>query len=161
MGSASRFSYTMMGDTVNLAARMESGAKAWGVYTMCADPTRIACEAADAEGRVLFRNLGRIVVKGRSTPVPIHELVGLKEDVTDKTREAVARFEAGLASYYAQEWDAAIAHFKASAALEPNQPDPATGITSNPSLVYLKLVAELRENPPGANWNGVYVMKEK
>lgn len=161
MGSASRFSYTMMGDTVNLAARMESGAKAWGVYTMCADPTRIACEAADAESRVLFRNLGRIVVKGRSTPVPIHELVGLKEDVTDKTREAVARFEAGLASYYAQEWDAAIAHFKASAALEPNQPDPATGITSNPSLVYLKLVAELRENPPGANWNGVYVMKEK
>ena len=161
MGSASRVSYTMMGDTVNLAARMESGAKAWGVYTMCADPTRLACEAADAERRIVFRALGRIVVKGRSAPVPIHELVGLKEDVSEKTREAIARFEAGLERYYAQDWDAAVAHFQASAGAEPNQPDPATGITLNPSLVYLKLVAELRAHPPGADWNGVYVMKEK
>ena len=161
MGSASRFSYTMMGDTVNLAARMESGAKAWGVYTMCADPTRVACEGADIEKRVVFRALGRVVVKGRSAPVPIHELVGLKEDVSDKTREAIARFEAGLGKYYAQDWDAATAHFQASAALEPNQPEPASGITTNPSLVYLKLVEELRAHPPGRDWNGAYVMKEK
>jgi Adenylate cyclase, family 3 (some proteins contain HAMP domain) len=161
MGSASRFSYTMMGDTVNLAARMESGAKAWGVYTMCADPTRMACEAADTERRVVFRALGRIVVKGRSTPVPIHELVGLAEEVSDRTREAVARFEAGLEKYYAQDWDAAAAHFQASAKLEPNQPDPGTGIVTNPSLVYLNLVAELRAHPPGGDWNGVYVMKGK
>ncbi len=161
MGSASRFSYTMMGDTVNLAARMESGAKAWGVYTMCADPTRVACEAADPEGRIVFRALGRIVVKGRSAPVPIHELVGLKEDVSDHTREAIKRFEQGLASYYGQDWDGAAAHFRASAALEPNQPDPASGITANPSLVYLKLIEELRAHPPGPDWNGVFVMKEK
>lgn len=161
MGSASRFSYTMMGDTVNLAARMESGAKTWGVYTMCADPTRAACEAADSEGRVVFRALGRIQVKGRSAPVPIHELVGLKEDVSDRTREAIVRFESGLASYYEQDWESAERHFQASAALEPMQPDPASGIASNPSLVYLKLVAELRRHPPGAEWNGVFVMTDK
>jgi adenylate cyclase len=161
MGSASRFSYTMMGDTVNLAARMESGAKAWGVYTMCADPTREACEAADAERRVVFRALGRIVVKGRVAPVPIHEMVGLKEDVADRTREAISRFEAGLAKYYEQDWDAALGHFRASAALEPNQPDPATGIKTNPSLIYQHLVAELREQPPGKGWDGAYVMREK
>lgn len=161
MGSASRFSYTMMGDTVNLAARMESGAKAWGVYTMCADPTRIACEAADAERRVVFRSLGRIVVKGRSAPVPIHELVGLKEDVGDRTREAIVRFEAGLKRFYEQDWDGAQAHFEASAGLEPNQPDLLAGITTNPSLIYLRLVSELRAHPPGRDWNGVYVMREK
>jgi len=161
MGSASRFSYTMMGDTVNLAARMESGAKSWGVYTMCADPTRVACEAADAEGRIVFRALGRIKVKGRSAPVPIHELVGLKEDVSDRTREAIVRFEAGLAKYYEQDWESAARHFQASAALEPMQPDPASGITSNPSLIYLKLIEELRLSPPGAGWNGVFVMTEK
>jgi adenylate cyclase len=151
----------MMGDTVNLAARMESGAKAWGVYTMCADPTRVACEAADKEGRIVFRALGHIVVKGRSAPVPIHELVGFKEDVSDQTREAIARFEAGLAKYYEQDWDGAAVHFQASAAREPNQPDPATGIVINPSLVYLKLVQELRSRPPGPGWNGVFVMMDK
>jgi adenylate cyclase len=161
MGSASRFSYTMMGDTVNLAARMESGAKCWGVYTMCADPTRVACEASDPEGRIVFRMLGRIVVKGRSTPVPIHELVGLKEDVSDQTREAIVRFEAGLAKYYEQDWDAAAGHFQASAMNEPMQPDRARGIATNPSLVYLKLIEELRAQPPGPGWNGVFVMMDK
>ena len=161
MGSASRFSYTMMGDTVNLAARMESGAKAWGVYTMCAHPTRIACEAADAERRVVFRSLGRIVVKGRSAPVPIHELVGLREEVQDQTLEAIARFEAGLQKYYAQDWEAARAHFAASASLEPHRPELHAGIIANPSLIYLRLVEELRAHPPGRDWNGVYVMREK
>lgn len=161
MGSATRFNYTMMGDTVNLAARMESGAKAWGVYTMCAEPTRRACEETDLEGQVVFRELGRVVVKGRAAPVPIHEIVGLKAEVTGRTREAIARFEAGLKKYYAQDWDAALADFTASAELEPLQPDEANGVLSNPSLVYQKLVAELRANPPGEDWNGAYVMREK
>jgi adenylate cyclase len=161
MGSSSRFSYTMMGDTVNLAARMESGAKAWGVYTMCADPARIACESADASRRVVFRALGRIVVKGRSAPVPIHELVGLREDLDDRTLEAIARFESGLQKYYAQDWEAARASFEASAILEPNRPELHPGIVSNPSLVYLRLVEELRAQPLGRDWNGVYVMREK
>lgn len=160
MGSASRFSYTMMGDTVNLAARMESGAKTWGVFTMCAEPTRLACLAADP-GRVVFRTLGRIVVRGRQAGVPIHELVGLREDVNDRTHEAIARFEAGLAAYYEKDWDRADGAFHAAAALEPNQANPAEGIATNPSLVYLRLVAALRAHPPGPDWNGAYVMTEK
>ncbi len=160
MGSVSRFSYTMMGDTVNLAARMESGAKSWGVYTMCADPTRVACQAVDG-GEVIFRSLGRIVVKGRKTAVPIHELVCLKGDVTDRTREAIATFEAGLERYYQQDWEGALAKFEASAALEPRQPDPAAGLESNPSRVYQRIVAELRAAPPGPGWDGAYVMREK
>jgi adenylate cyclase len=150
----------MMGDTVNLAARMESGAKAWGVFTMCAEPTRLACQVSDAD-RVVFRALGRVVVKGRSAPVPIHELVGLKEDVSDRTRDAIARFEDGLAHFYAQDWDGALTRFRESALLEPNQPDVGKGIAGNPSLVYQELVAELRANPPGLNWNGAYVMRGK
>lgn len=160
MGSVSRFSYTMMGDTVNLAARMESGAKSWGVYTMCADPTRVACQAVDG-GEVVFRSLGRIVVKGRKSAVPIHELVCLKADVTDRTLEAIATFEAGLERYYQQDWDGALAKFEASAALEPRQPDPAAGVESNPSRIYQRIVAELRAAPPGPGWNGAYVMREK
>ncbi len=161
MGSATRFSYTMMGDTVNLAARMESGAASWGVFTMCAEPARLACEAADASGRVVFRRLGRVIVKGREVPVPIHELVGLKEDVDDRTREAIARFEEGLDRYFEQDWERALAAFGASSALEPLKPNLAEGVSTNPSLIYQGLVAELRARPPGKDWDGAYVMRAK
>ncbi len=63
---------------MNLAARMESGAKQWGAYIMCAEATKLACEKHGGD-RVVFRPLGRIVVKGRSTAVPIFEIVGFKD----------------------------------------------------------------------------------
>ena len=83
MGSTPRFNYTMMGDNVNLAAGMESGAKSWGVYSMCTDATKNACEEHGGD-RVVFRAPSRIVVKGRSTAFPIFEIVGLKENVCEK-----------------------------------------------------------------------------
>jgi len=160
MGSRTRFNYTMMGDNVNLAARMESGAKAWGAYTMVAESTRAACVLHGAD-RVVFRPLGRIVVMGRSQPVPIHEIVGLKETVTDETRECIALFEQGIARYYARDWDGAIAFFKRSAEREPNQPGRTPGVKTNPSLVYIDIAEDYKAEPPSENWDGVYVMKEK
>ncbi|HWA85259.1 MAG TPA: adenylate/guanylate cyclase domain-containing protein, partial [Opitutus sp.] len=108
MGSRTRFNYTMMGDNVNLAARMESGAKSWGAYTMCTETTKLACEK-HGEARVVFRPLGKIVVKGRSQAVPIFEIVGLKEDVPDQARECIDLFRRGLESYYARDWNGALA----------------------------------------------------
>lgn len=161
MGSRSRFNYTMMGDNVNLAARMESGAKSWGVYTMCTESTKQAC-LARAPDQIVFRSLAKLVVKGRSQAVPVHEIVGLKENVTEQTRECVGVFEQALAKYYARDWDAALALFKQSAALEPNQPGKAPGITSNPSLSYLtRVVAETRAEALPSDWDGRYVMHEK
>lgn len=161
MGSRSRFNYTMMGDDVNLAARMESGAKFWGSYTMCTEVTRAACIEHGGD-RVVFRALGRIVVKGRTRPVPIYEIVGLKEHVTDQTRECIALFEQGLARYYARDWAGALALFAKSRELEPNIPGKTPGVVSNPSLVYLeKIVPEAIEEPPPAEWDGRYIMKEK
>ncbi|MCF7688557.1 MAG: adenylate/guanylate cyclase domain-containing protein [Cephaloticoccus sp.] len=160
MGSRTRFNYTMMGDDVNLAARMESGAKSWGVYTMCTDATKLACLAHGGD-RVVFRALGKIVVKGRAQANLIHEVVGLKENITPEALECVRLFEAGLECYYACDWDGACARFKESALLEPNQPDEYKGVSSNPSLVYLKIIEQYREKPPEPGWDGVYVMKEK
>src|SRR5476649_392694 len=110
MGSRTRFNYTMMGDNVNLAARMESGAKAWGAYTMCTEATKLACEQHGGD-RVVFRPLGRIVVKGRTQAVPIYEIVGLKENMTAPTRECIGIFEQALAKYYARDWAGALALF--------------------------------------------------
>lgn len=160
MGSHTRFNYTMMGDTVNLAARMESGAKSWGVYTMCTEATKQACQKVDAE-RVVFRALNKIVVKGRSQPVPIYEIVGLAEDVTAETRRCIEIFETGLIRYYASDWDGALACFEQSLALEPNQPGKTPGVESNPSLVLIKVTKEMKAHPPEAGWDGRYIMKEK
>lgn len=161
MGSTTRFNFTMMGDDVNLAARMESGAKSWGTYTMCSEATKLACEKHGGD-HVVFRALGKIVVKGRSTAVPIYEIVGLKENVTAQTRECIALFEQGLAKYYARDWAGALALFAQSRELEPNVPGKTPGVVSNPSLVYLdRVVPEAMEEPPAGDWDGRYVMKEK
>jgi adenylate cyclase len=160
MGSHTRFNYTMMGDNVNVAARMESGAKSWGVYSMCTEATRLECERLEA-GRVVFRRLGRIRVKGRGEPVPIHELVVLSEDNTARIRDCIAVFEQGLERYFARDWDGAIALFRRSEPLEPNGPGRSAGTAGNPSLVYVAIAEGYRSEPPPSGWDGVYEMKEK
>lgn len=160
MGSRTRFSYTMMGDNVNLAARMESGAKLLGVYTMVTDSTRAACEQHGGD-RVVFRFLDQIVVKGRSVPVGVHEVVGLKEDLDDRTRECLALHARGIERYRAQDFTGAIALFEQSARLERYQPDKELAIESNPSLLMIERCRYMQAHPPGADWNGVFVMKEK
>lgn len=160
MGSRSRFSYTMMGDDVNLASRMESGAKRWGVYIMVTDSTRRACEAFEG-GDLVFRALGRIRVKGRQQAVDIHELVGRKNQLNDAAMECVAEFERGLSAYYDQNWDEAQACFVRAAETEPFQPDSRSGITTNPSLVYINLLKDLSAQGVPRDWDGVYTMKSK
>jgi len=160
MGSRTRFNYTMTGDNVNLAARMESGAKQWGAYTMTTEATKLACEKHGGD-RILFRPLGRIVVKGRTQAVPLFEVVGLKESTPAATRDCLELFDQGLERYYARDWDGARDCFERSRELEPNFPGRTPGVANNPSLVYLELVEKMKAKPPPANWDGVFVMAEK
>jgi len=127
---------------------------------MCTEATRHACER-DGGDRIVFRALGRIIVKGRSSAVPIFEIVGLKENVTEKTRECLRIFEQGLARHYARDWEAALALFAKSQELEPNQPGVTPGVTSNPSRVYAEITRRYQIAPPPANWEGEYVMTVK
>jgi len=160
MGSRTRFNYTMMGDNVNLAARMESGAKSWGAYTMCAESTKLTCEQ-QGDGRVIFRPLGKIVVMGRSAPVPIFEIVGLKETIAPQTPECIGLFQQALTRHDERDWDGALALFQQSARLESNQPGITPGVKTNPSLVYFDIIEGYKLEPPPPDWDGVYVMKEK
>jgi adenylate cyclase len=159
MGSRTRFNYTMMGDNVNLAARMESGSKAYGVYTMVAEATKLACEKHG--DRVVFRYLDRIVVKGRTTAVPVYEIVGLKEHVAPSTHECLGVFAQGVERYLAQDWDVARTFFERSSAVEPNIPGKTPGVESNPSIVMVDRCDYMKQHPPGAGWDGVYTMKSK
>ncbi|MFH5832962.1 CHASE2 domain-containing protein [Halalkalibaculum sp. DA384] len=159
MGSTRRFNYTMMGDNVNLAARCESGAKSYGVYTMVTGETRK--EALKHGDRCHFRYLDRIVVVGRSQPVNVYEITGLKDHLPQSTFDCVELFERGTEAYLQQNWDRAISLFKQSAELEPYQPDEDPYIKTNPSLVYLERCRNMAEHPPGDSWDGVYVMESK
>jgi adenylate cyclase len=159
MGSSRRFNYTMMGDTVNLAARCESGAKSFGVYTMITGETKRAAEAGgDA---CVFRFLDKIIVKGRTEPAEMYEVVCLREDLDTETRECLALHAEGIKFYLGQKWDEAIVWFEKAAALEPNRPERNPDPPTTPSLVMLERCLALKANPPGADWNGVYKMTSK
>jgi adenylate cyclase len=160
MGSHSRFNYTMMGDNVNLAARMESGAKTYGVYVMATEATKLACEEHGGD-RVVFRFLDRIVVKGRTQPVPVYEIVGFKETISESIAKCIRSFDIGMQAYLARDWASATAAFRQSSENEPNQPGRSVGVEINPSLVMIARCEYLEQHPPGTDWSGVYVMKEK
>jgi adenylate cyclase len=156
MGSHTRFNYTMMGDTVNLAARMESGAKAYGVYTLVTESVVEASRRAEPDA-VLFRPLDRIVVKGRTKPVAVFEAMALRADAEatgGRMAECAGIFAEGLAKYYAQDWDGARESFARSAELEVHA-------KNNPSKVMLERVALMKARPPGPGWDGVWRMMSK
>jgi adenylate cyclase len=159
MGSESRFNYTMMGDNVNLAARCESGAKQFGVYTMVTRDTKE--EAEQFGNRCVFRYLDRIVVKGRTEPVDVYEIMGLRDHLADEQFACKEKFEQGIDSYQHQQWDRAISLFEESVELERFTPNGDSFIHTNPSLVYLNRCEVMKENPPPKDWNGVYVMESK
>jgi adenylate cyclase len=160
MGSRTRFNYTMMGDNVNLAARMESGAKKWGVYSMTTEATKVACERHGGD-RIVFRALGRVRVVGRSQAVPIYEVMGLRESLEPSVPECIGLFEEGLTRYFARDWDGAIAKFGESARLEAGAAAGSAAATSNPSLIYARIAEHCRAEPPAEHWDGVYAMQEK
>lgn len=160
MGSPARFNFTMMGDNVNLAARMESGAKAYGVLSMATEATFQECMKHGGD-HVVFRKLDKIIVKGRSKPVSVFEIVGLKEHIKDRVLDCIATFEEGLVRYQAMDWSGAEQLFRRSAALEENQLGLDQVMESNPSLVMMDRCRRLSESPPGSDWDGVFVMGRK
>lgn len=159
MGSRRRFNYTMMGDNVNLGARCESGAKSYGVYTMVTDATRNAAEATADD--VVYRFLDQIVVKGRTLPVKVHEVVETKERVTDESLECLGLYEKGIEAYLAMEWDEAVRLFEQSSRLELFQPDRDPGVSTNPSRVMISRCGLMKADPPPPDWDGIFRMASK
>ncbi len=159
MGSEARFNYTMMGDTVNLAARCESGAKSAGAYTLVSEQTRN--EARAVRDDLLFRFVDKWQVKGRKQPVHMYELVGFRSELPPEVLECVAIYEQALERYFRREWDAATGMFEKAAQLEQFQPGRDAGVHLNPSLAMQARCAEMKTTPPPDTWDGVYVMKTK
>ncbi len=154
MGSRVRFNYTMMGDSVNLAARCESGAKSYGVYTMITESTLNA--ALETLPDLFYRRLDRIIVKGRSQPVEVIELWDGTIDANE-ARACREHYEAGLQRYYAGAWADAISHFKQALPFEPCRDYAPT----TPSKVLLARCEQFLADGGPADWNGAYRMQTK
>ena len=165
MGSAMRMNYTMMGDPVNLAARLEEAGKQYGVYILVSHDT-LRGEIIDEHGNtkqvfdlVEVRFIDTIAVVGKSEPVRVYELCAMKGGLTDTEKNLIEVFDQGMTHYRHMAWDEAIAHFAQALKIE-RIPDGKT----TPSRVYIDRCRAFKENPPvgeGEAWDGVYRLTKK
>ena len=152
MGSEARMNYTMMGDNVNTAARLESSAKQYGIYIQIADSTY-----QPVKDRVVIRDLDNVRVMGKEEPVKVYELISEIGQEPEQYKKILPAYHEALELYKNQEWTKSIEAFKASDALE----DMFPGRKTNPSRIYIPRCEHFLANPPGDDWDGVWTLTSK
>ena len=147
MGSEARFDYTVMGDGVNLASRLEGINKQYKTHVIISQFTY-----ERVKDKFITRMIDKVAVKGKKEPVVIYELISEKKELPETKQKVLKLFEKGLQLYFAADFKEAKRYFAAALKLDPND---------GPSSVFLERCETLEQNPPPPDWDGVFVMKTK
>jgi adenylate cyclase len=148
IGSSKRMDYTMIGDGVNLAARLESACKQYNARVLLSEFT-----VGKLKGVYRLRDIDKVVVKGKTEPVGVFECLDYHNDQSfPNLMDVLGSFNEGVKVYRNQEWDRAIGYF--NDALKAN-PSDKLGQT------YIERCELMKANPPGDEWDGVWIMTEK
>jgi adenylate cyclase len=147
MGTDEIFNYTILGDCVNLASRLEGVNKYYGTRIIVGDDTR-----SRVDGLFEWRELDWIRVKGKAHPVAIHELLGEAHGLSDRMRSIRDRYAEGLRLYRMRNWSDAAEEFRSVLDLDPND---------GPSRTLLDRCMHAAQDPPPEPWDGVYALATK